>query len=150
MGRPYKWVLTADLTYMSKYQLRKWRCLMFCPSHSHPYPFILGLGGQECKRTAVKWILTADWTCRHRKISSLASPNHTDLILKHLFPWNSLIPEISPGGPQRPGTGRDEKKNTSWKLILHVWAKISWKICDAPWCIFLEKFWGKLEIANSP
>ena len=45
-----------------------------------------------------------------------------------------LIPEISPGGPQRGGLGRDEKITTSSKLILHVWGKISWKICDALWC----------------
>ena len=29
MGRPQKLVQTADLTYMSEYQLKKWRRLLF-------------------------------------------------------------------------------------------------------------------------
>jgi len=89
MGRPQKWVLTADLTCMSKYQLREWQRLMFLS-------------------------ISCFWSIYSLK--------------------KSLIPKISPGGSQRGGTGWDERKNTSCKLTLYVWAKISWKICDALRC----------------
>ena len=96
MGRPQKWVLTADLTCMSKYQLREWQRSMFSSISCF------------CSIYSLK---------------------------------KSLIPEISPGGPQREdGAGR---KKTSWKLILNFWAKISWKICDALLCIFFEKILGQ-------
>ena len=105
MGRPQRWVLTADLTCMSKYQLREWQRSMFLS-------------------------ITCFWSIYSLK--------------------KSLIPEISPGGPQRGGTGRDERKNTSWKLILHVWAKISWKICDALRCPSFGGPWGQGRDGTSP
>ena len=105
MGRPQRWVLTADLTCMSKYQLRDWQRLMFLS-------------------------ITCFWSIYSLK--------------------KSLIPEISPGGPQRGGTWQDETKKTSWKLILHVWAKISRKICDALQCPSFGGPWGQGRDGTSP
>ena len=155
MGRPQRWVLTADLTCMSKYQLREWQRLMFLsitcfwsiyslkksliPEISPGGPQRGGTGRDGAGRKK-KHFLEAYFTCLSK--NQLKNLRCSAMPIIWGSPRSGTWWDV-----QRGGTGRDragQKKNTSLKLILHVWAKISWKICDALWYIFLKKFWGKL------